>query len=59
MQIKHISKRTLNRKTNTFPVFHVENVKFSQCYGFMCVSKKAGLKTNFFYDKRSEVLNSE
>ena len=44
LQIKHnLTKKNFELyfragKTNTFPVFHVENVKFSQCYGFTCVS---------------------
>ena len=44
LQIKHNLTKTNFElffkagKTNTFPVFHVENVKFSQCYGVMCVS---------------------
>ena len=44
LQIKHIlTKKNFEMylragKTDIFSVFHVENVNFSQCYGFMCVS---------------------
>ena len=43
LQIKHNLTKTNFElffkagKTNTFPVFHVENVKFSQCYGVLCL----------------------